>query len=106
MNPITIRIYDPNSNRIVTRFLDMCSSVGATAEGIYSVMDKKLTELLEDPNPWRLCTSFGVDNKSVNIGIRESIKAKVRNLSVYLTLPYTSIVLRINGKVVCAQLLS
>ncbi len=46
MNPITVRIYDVNCNTAVTRFLDMCTSTSATAEGVYTVMDGKLVKLL------------------------------------------------------------
>ena len=35
MNPITVRIYDATSNMVVTRFLDMCTTTGVTAEAIY-----------------------------------------------------------------------
>lgn len=41
-NPVTVRIYDVNSSRVVTRFLDMCSSSSSTAQGIYSVLDGRL----------------------------------------------------------------
>ena len=77
MNPITVRIYDVNSNMVVTRFLNMCTSASASAEGIYNVMDRKLVDLLKCPNPWSLCTSVGVDNTSVNIGVRDSLKTRV-----------------------------
>ena len=42
MNPVTIRLYDVNDNKVVTRFLDMCTSSSSTAAGIYSVVDSKL----------------------------------------------------------------
>ena len=74
MNPVTIRLYYVNRNKIVTRFLDMCTSRSSTAEGIYSAVDSKLQELLECSNPWIMCTSVGVDNTSVNIGNRDSLE--------------------------------
>ena len=77
MNPVTIRLYDVTYNKIVTRFLDMCTSSSGIAEGIYSVVDSKLKELLQCSNPWSLCTSVGVDNTSVNIGARDSLKTRV-----------------------------
>ena len=77
MNPVTIRIYDTNSGRIITQFLDMCTSASSTAEAIYKVMDGKRSELLESTNPWSMCTSDGVDNTSVNIGIRNSLKTRI-----------------------------
>ena len=85
MNPITVRIYDATSNMVVTRFLDMCTTTGATAEAIYNTMNVRLGSLLNCPNPWMLCTSVGVDNTSVNIGVRDSIKTRVlrQNPAVY-----------------------
>ena len=46
-------------------------------EAIYSTVDGKLAELLDTENPWKLCTSVGVDNTSVNIGIHNSLKTRV-----------------------------
>jgi len=77
MNPITVQIYDVTSNMVVTRFLDMCTTTGATAEAIYNMINVRLGSLLNCPNPWMLCTSVGVDNISVNIGVRDSIKTRV-----------------------------
>lgn len=77
MHPITIRIFDTHTNKIVTRFSDMCTSTSGTAAGIFSVVDGKLQQLLQTLNPWNLCTSVGVDNTSVNIGSRDSIKTRV-----------------------------
>ena len=47
MNPLTVRIFDVNLDRIVTRFLDMCSASSATAENLYNTFDMKLQELLD-----------------------------------------------------------
>ncbi len=83
MNPITVRIFDVN--RISTCFLDMCPTSSSTAEAIFVSMDSRLSKLLEVENPWMNCTAVGVDNTSVNIGVRNSIKVRVlaRNPSVY-----------------------
>ena len=85
MNPVTVRIYDVNESKVVTRFLDMCTTSDSTAEGIYTVVDHTLSQLLVSSNPWQLCTAVGVDNTSVNIRVRNSIKTRVqkRNPSVY-----------------------
>ena len=87
MNPITVQRYDVTSNMVVTCFLDMCTTTGATVEAIYSKMIVKLGSFLNCPNPWMLCTSVGVNNTSVNIGIQDSIKMRVlqQNPAVYLT---------------------
>ena len=85
MNPITVRIFDVTSNMVVTRFLDMCTTTGGTAEAIYNTMNVRLRSLLNCPNLWMLCTSVGVDNTSVNIGVRDSIKTRVllQNPAIY-----------------------
>ena len=77
MNPVTIRLFDPAQNSIVTRFLDMCTSTSGTAEGIFTVIDNKMKELLQSSTPWALCTSVSVDNTAVNIGVRDSLKTRV-----------------------------
>ena len=77
MNPVTIRIYDLAQNSIVTCFLDICTSNSSTADGIFSVVDSRMKELLRCSNPWALCTSVGVDNTSVIVGARDSLKTRV-----------------------------
>lgn len=77
MNPINVRIYDIDCNKVVIRFLDMCTSTTATAEGIYRALDSKLVDFLSCANPWSMCTSVGVDNTSVNIGITNSVKTRI-----------------------------
>ena len=37
MNPLTVRIFDLERSRIVTRFLDMCTATSSTAEAILTV---------------------------------------------------------------------
>ena len=63
----------------------MCTTSDSTAEGIYTVVNHTLSQLLASSNSWQLCTAEGVDNTSVNIGIRNSMKIRVQkqNPSVY-----------------------
>ena len=77
MSPMTVRINDANAGRVVTQFLDMCTSRSATAEAVYEVMDETLSNLLELANPWSMCTSVGADNTSVNIGTPNSLKTRI-----------------------------
>ena len=69
MNPVTVRIHDDMNSHVVTQFLDMCLSSNSTVAHLYNAIDGKLAQLLECENPWNLCTSVGVDNTSVNIGL-------------------------------------
>ena len=87
MNPMAIRIYYVQQNRIVSRFLDMCSCASSTAESLFITFDNKLEELLDLRNPWNLCTSVGVDNTAVNIGCRNSLKTRIvaRNSAIYFS---------------------
>ena len=36
MNPVTIRLFDINQHKVVTKFLDMCLSKVSTAVGIFT----------------------------------------------------------------------
>ena len=81
MNPMMVRIFDINVGRVVNRFLNMCTTSGATAEIIYNAMDAKLSKLLDSDEPWMHCTSIGVDNTSTNIGIQNSLKTRVTALN-------------------------
>ena len=82
MNPVTVQIHDEVKGRIVTQ---MCLSSSSTAADLYKVIDGKLAQLLECENPWDLCTSVRIDNTSVNIGVRDSLKIRItaRNSLVY-----------------------
>ena len=35
MNPVTVRIFDMNQHKVVTKFPDMCLSKSSTSAGIY-----------------------------------------------------------------------
>ena len=69
MNLMMGRIFDINVGRVFNRFLNMCTTSGATAEIIYNAMDAKLSKLLDSDEPWMHCTSIGVDSTSTNSGI-------------------------------------
>ena len=63
----------------------MCPTTSSTAEAIFTIMDSRLVKLLGMENPWINCTAVGIDNTSVNIGVRNSLKVRIqaRNSSVY-----------------------
>ena len=85
MNPVTVRIHDNVNDHVIIQFLDMCLSSNSTAAHLYNVINGNLAQPLECENPWNLCTSVGIDNTSVNIGVRDSLKLRItkRNPSVY-----------------------
>ena len=41
MNPLTVRIFDLNHHKVVTKFFDMCLSKSSTAVGIFSSIDNE-----------------------------------------------------------------
>ena len=88
MNPVTVIIFDCKENSVVTRFLDnMCITSSSTSHSIFQAINSRLSELLGSSNPWNICTSVGVDNTSVNIGVRHSLEIRVleQNSSVYFS---------------------
>lgn len=76
MNPISVRLYDVNSAKIVHRFLDMGCTTGVHAATAAILFDKLDRVLSENEIPWHNCVSFGVDNTSVNIGRNNSIMTR------------------------------
>ena len=77
MNPVTVKIFDVNSGKIESSFLDMCATKGtdsATAAAIFNSINDVVTS---NNIPWSNCVGFGVDNTSVNLGKRNSIYTRV-----------------------------
>lgn len=78
LNPLTVRIFDINRRQVVTHLLDMCTTSGCgcgTSDAIFG----KIDSVLEKHHiPWHNCIGFGVDNTSVNVGLRHSIMTHVK----------------------------
>ena len=83
MNPLTVRIFDTTRSIVSTQFLDMCMCSSSTAEGIFTAMEDVLSK---HDIPWETCVGLSVDNTSVNLGCRDSIKTRIvqRNPAVYV----------------------
>ena len=83
MNPLTIRIFDVTEGVVSTQFLDMCTSSSTTAEGIFTTMQNVLTK---HDISWAKCVGIGLDNTSVNMGCRNSIKTRIlqQNSAIYV----------------------
>lgn len=84
MNPMTVKIFDVD--RVHHRFLDMCTTSGKNA-GTAEVIFGKMDEVLSKHNiPWNNCVSLSVDNTSVNVGRRNSLKSRIvqKNSEVYV----------------------
>ena len=83
MNPVTVRLFDINQHKIVTKFLGMCLSKSSTAVGIFSLIDEVFPK---NEIPWENCISLGVDNTSVNVGKHKSliVEARKQNANIIL----------------------
>lgn len=82
LNPLTVKIFDVRKGQVLTQLLDMCTTSGrdcGTATAIFSKVDSVLGR---HGVPWCNCVGFGVDNTSVNIGIRHSIMTHVQEKNV------------------------
>ena len=55
MNPLTVRIFDINQHKVVTKFFDMCLSKSATAVGIFSSIDNAMAP---SNIPWDNCVAL------------------------------------------------
>ena len=97
MNPLTVRIINADSGMVHTQFLDMCLSSLSTAEGIFSKMQAALDKY---EISWMNCVGIGVDNTSVNMGCRNSIKTRIQgvNAAIYVMGCPCHIVHNIAGK--------
>ena len=83
MNPVTVRLFDVNQHKVVTNFLDMCSSKSSSAVGIFA----SINDTFERNNvPWESCVSLGVDNTSVNVGKHNSPFVEAKKLNPHIML--------------------
>ena len=83
MNPITVRIFNSSTGKVVQQFLDMCMSSSSTAEGLFAAMKEAFDK---HGLPWTNCVGVSMDNTAVNMGKRNSIMTRVlkENSSVYV----------------------
>lgn len=92
-----MRIINADSGMVHTQFLDMCLSSLSTAEGIFSKMQAALDKY---EIAWMNCVGIAVDNTSVNMGCRNSIKTRIQgvNAAIYVMGCCCHIVHNIAGK--------
>ena len=70
MNPVTVRLFDINQHKVVTKFFDMCPSTSSTAVGIFHAINASMTK---NDLTWDNCVLLAVDNTSVNVGRNNSV---------------------------------
>ena len=81
MFPITVRVFDVNFNRVMTKFFDMDLIDGtdtSTAEAMFQSVGNQLSN--HDIN-WDYCLAIGLDNTNVNIGDHNSIKSRAKEMN-------------------------
>ena len=72
---MTVRLFDINQHKVVTKFYDMCATTSSTAVGIFTAIDHAL---IKNDITWDKCVSLGVDNTSVNIARHNSVIVEAR----------------------------
>ena len=74
----TVRLFNTDYGIVTTQFLDMCLSSSSIAEGIFL----KIKEALSKYNiSWINCVGISLNNTSVNMGCRNSIKTRVQRIN-------------------------
>ena len=83
MNPVTVRLFDINQHKVVTKFYDMCVSSSSTAVGIFNAINNSMEKNMVS---WDKCVSLGVDNTSMNVGKHNSVivEARKKNKDIIL----------------------
>ena len=75
MFPVTVRVFDVNLNRIMTKFLDMNIMKGEDVSTTES-MSKSVEDIF---TKWDSVTAIGVDNTKSNIGHRNSLTSTAKD---------------------------
>ena len=70
MNPATVRLFDINQHKVVTKFYDMCPSTSSTDVGTFTTIN---TAMMKNNITCVNFVSAAVDNISVNVGRSNSV---------------------------------
>ena len=86
-NPVNVRVFDVNSNSIMTKFLDMNIMEGedvSTAAAMFKNIEDLFTKF---DLMWDSVTAIGIDNTNSSIGQRNSIasRAMEKNKDIVIT---------------------
>ena len=71
LNPLLVRVFDINEDKVVPQLLDMCTSKKNDAESLFGLIDDALKK--EDVN-WNNCVAIGMDNAYVSSIVIEVIE--------------------------------
>ena len=77
MYPITVRIYDVEFSRVMTKFFDINLIEGRTSGTAATIFENVDAVFNNHAIQWSSVTGLGVDNTNVNIGEHDSIKSRV-----------------------------
>ena len=77
MLPITVRIFDVNHSRIMTKFFDMNLVSGRSSGTAAAMFDSVDAQFTKHGIAWENVSGLGVDNTNANIGNHNSLKTRV-----------------------------
>ena len=77
MNPLTVCLFDITTSMVDTQFLDRCCTTGQTSGTAATIFPKIDDVMTKRQPPWSNCAGFSLDNTSANLGVCNSIKARI-----------------------------
>ena len=82
---ITVRLFDANFNRVMTKFFDMSLIDGTDASTVEAMFQSVDNQLSNHDISWGYCLAIGLDNTNVNIGDHNSIKSRANERTEVLS---------------------
>ena len=84
MFPITVRVFDINFSRVMTKFFDMNLTDGTDASTTEAIFQSVNNQLSNHDISWNYCLAIALDRTNVNVGDHNSIKFRAKEQRKYV----------------------